>query len=123
MNSEVKSSQRTTINLPPEDELASQIEHAEEFKDLRPLRQYKFAEYHGRKFAFDFCWPRSMVAVEVDGGTTKKGGGRHNRAKGYRKDTEKLNLAGQMGWTVYRYVSQDIYNGTALSDLKRIFAQ
>ena len=109
---------RTTISLLPEEELAAQIDNT---TLPSPVRGYKFAKHVKRKFAFDFCWTDRMIAVEVEGGTRFiEGGGRHNRHEGFRKDTEKYNLAGELGWTVYRYVSQDIYNGHALNDLHRI---
>jgi hypothetical protein len=33
---------------------------------IPPEREYVFAE--GRRFRFDFAWPRQRLAVEVDGG-------------------------------------------------------
>lgn len=62
-----------------------------------PVREYVFAP--PRKFRFDFAWVNSKVSVEVDGGQWSKGGGRHNRDD----DREKLNLAAERGWIVFRF--------------------
>jgi len=68
-------------------------------------REYRFADEVGRKFRFDFAWPdpSEMVAVECDGGIYS--GGRHVRPKGYEMDCEKLNLATELGWRVFRFTA------------------
>lgn len=50
-------------------------------------------------YRFDFAWPASRLAVEIDGGQWKPGGGRH----GSDTDRHKLNLAAIAGWRVMRY--------------------
>lgn len=60
-------------------------------------REYRFAP--PRRYRFDFAWPAERVAVEIDGGTWKPGGGRHGRDV----DREKLNLAAVSGWRVLRF--------------------
>ena len=50
-------------------------------------------------YRFDFAWPDSRLAVEIDGGQWKPGGGRH----GSDTDRHKLNLAAIAGWRVMRY--------------------
>ena len=62
-------------------------------------REYRFSKVVGRNHRFDFAWPDRKVAVEVDGGTHLKGGGRHNTDR----DREKLNLAAALGWRVLRF--------------------
>ncbi len=52
-----------------------------------------------RRYRFDYCWPDKRVAVEIDGGVWKSGGGRHGRDA----DREKLNLAAAQGWYVLRF--------------------
>ena len=65
-----------------------------------PEQQYKF--HPTRKWRFDFAWPCEYpdrgcgVAVEIDGGVWKIGGGRH----GGDTDREKMNCAGALGWLV-----------------------
>jgi len=64
-----------------------------------PRREVSFALDIGRRWRFDFAWPAYMVAVEIDGGQWKPGGGRHNRDS----DREKVNAAQERGWCVLRY--------------------
>jgi len=66
-----------------------------------PQREYRFAP--GRRYAFDFAWPESRVALEIEGGTYTNG--RHVRGSGYRHDCEKYNLAAALGWRVFRATS------------------
>jgi hypothetical protein len=67
-----------------------------------PEREWRFA-LPERQWRFDFCWPKAMVAVEIDGGVHEgKSRGRHMRQGGYEKDAEKLNEANFLGWRVFR---------------------
>jgi very-short-patch-repair endonuclease len=52
-----------------------------------------------RKWRFDYAWPVQKVAVEIDGGQWRVGGGRHNTDA----DREKLNSAACAGWCVLRF--------------------
>ena len=73
----------------------------------QPEREYHFAG--GRKYRFDFAWPKFKVAAEIDGGTlmvrtSPRTGrpvvvGRHN----LDNDKIKCNLATQVGWRVLHY--------------------
>ena len=63
----------------------------------KPEREYKF--HPKRKWRLDFAWPRSMVAVEIQGGVWSKGA--HTRGGGYERDCEKLNEAQALGWRVF----------------------
>ncbi|HEX2905889.1 MAG TPA: hypothetical protein VHO69_03465 [Phototrophicaceae bacterium] len=67
----------------------------------QPHRQYQFA--HPRKWKFDFAWPESRIAVEIDGGTWIHGG--HSRGAGQSKDAEKRNTAALLGWTVFSFTT------------------
>ena len=60
---------------------------------------YKFAL--PRKWELDFAWPASAqkLAVEIDGGRWKAGGGRH----GGDGDKVKQNTALTMGWRVLHF--------------------
>lgn len=62
-----------------------------------PVAEYRF--HPTRHWRFDFAWPARGVAVEVDGGQWKAGGGRHNTDA----DREKLNTAAALGWRVLRF--------------------
>jgi len=81
-----------------------------------PVTEYAFAP--GRKFRFDICWPSLRVAAEVDGGTWT--GGRHVSGAGYERDCIKLNMAAELGWTVYRYTSGLVLSDEAIMQLERV---
>ena len=63
----------------------------------RPAQQFRF--HPTRRWAFDFAWPASMLAVEIDGGQWAPHGGRHNTDG----DRDKLNNAAVLGWRVLRF--------------------
>jgi len=63
----------------------------------KPVAEYRF--HPRRRWRFDYAWPEYKVAVEIDGGQWKPGGGRHNTDA----DREKLNTAAAMGWRVLRF--------------------
>ncbi len=94
-------------------------------------RQARF--WPGRKYAFDFAWPRMEVqprgcmaqfvggvAVEIDGLT--QAGGRHQTIKGYSEDCTKLNEAALRGWLVLRVTGAHIKSGQAIEWLRRALA-
>jgi len=72
-------------------------------------REHRFAHSVGRNWAFDFAWPRLLIAVEVEGGTMQ--GGRHNKPLGYREDCHKYNCAALLGWTLIRGDSEMVRRG------------
>lgn len=79
-----------------------------------PVIEHPFSRELGRRHRFDLAWPARMIALEVDGGIWKRGGGRHNRPSGFLRDAEKFNLAAQLGWRVLRCTPDDIRAGRAL---------
>jgi very-short-patch-repair endonuclease len=81
-----------------------------------PLREHRFAP--PRKWRFDLCWPDRKLAVEVEGGQWVRG--RHARPAGMRADCEKYNTALLDGWRVFRFVSDQVTDGTALAVLERV---
>ena len=64
-----------------------------------PVAEYPFSKVIGRRHRFDWAWPEENVAVEVDGGVWKPGGGRH----GSDTDREKMNIACSLGWFVFHF--------------------
>ena len=68
-----------------------------------PVPEYRF--HPVRKWRFDYAWPASRVAVEVEGIFYRAGQGksRHQTGKGYAADMEKYNAATELGWRVLRY--------------------
>lgn len=88
--------------------------------NFTPEREYRFAE--GRKYRFDFAFPESMVAIEVEGGT-QFGMSRHSRGSGFEADCQKYNCATRLGWKVYRYSTAMVERGDAINDLLAVIFQ
>ena len=80
-----------------------------------PEREVRF--HPTRKWRFDFFWPDSKLACEVEGGIWI--GGRHNRASSFLKDAEKYNEAALLGITVLRVCDKHIKDGAALTWIER----
>ena len=71
-------------------------------------------EYHfhpTRKWRFDFCWPESMGALEVEGGVVGPVGSRHTSPVGFHNDCTKYNEAALLGYSVLRVTTQHIQEG------------
>ena len=62
-----------------------------------------------RRWRFDGAFPERKIAVEIDGGAWTAG--RHTRGKGFIADQEKINEAQLLGWSVYRFVPDDLESG------------
>lgn len=78
-----------------------------------PVHELKF--HATRKWRFDYYFPGSNVAVEIEGGAHKYG--RHNRPYGKKgqpggffTDMEKYNAAAERGIFVLRYPSVNKIN-------------
>ncbi len=87
------------------------------FKIPKPVAEYKF--HPKRRWRFDWAWPSSKIAVEIEGGIWISG--RHSRGIGYSKDMEKYNQATLLGWKVFRFTPQQFKNGEAAELLENIF--
>jgi len=81
---------------------------------LTPEREYKFAE--GRKYRFDFAWPRHKIAVEIEGGTWVQG--RHNRGSSIESDMRKYNLAASLEWLVFKFTTDMVKSGEAINVIR-----
>lgn len=68
----------------------------------------EFLFHPSRKWRADFAFPESMLLIEVEGGTRKAGGGRHQRAEGFEGDCEKYNAAQLLGYKVLRFTTDMI---------------
>jgi len=83
---------------------------------LAPLREYAFAL--PRKWRFDFAFPASRIAVEIEGGACT--GGRHSRGHGFTADAAKYNAAVLLGWRVLRYTTAMVKSGHAIRDVMEV---
>ena len=78
-----------------------------------PEREYRF--HPVRRFRFDLCYPGHKLGIECDGGTWS--GGRHTTGAGYARDSEKMNAANLLGYTVLRYTGAMIRSGEAAREI------
>lgn len=65
------------------------------------FREWKF--WPTRKFSFDRAWPGEKLAVEIEGGIWRRGGGAHSHPTSIMRDIEKYNAAVLLGWRVLRF--------------------
>lgn len=83
-----------------------------------PVPEYHFALGSGRRWRFDWAWPERLIALEIEGGTFVKGGGRHQRREGFVADCQKYNHAALSGWIVLRVTPAQL-DSVATFDLVR----
>lgn len=81
-----------------------------------PEAEYKF--HPTRKWRFDYCWPDSRIAVEIEGAIWVYG--RHTRGAGFLRDMEKYNFAAKLGWRVFRFTPQQLKKGEAQAFIKPV---
>jgi very-short-patch-repair endonuclease len=82
---------------------------------ITTVPEYRF--HSTRRWRFDFAIPDKKIAIEIEGGTWS--GGRHTRGGGFRKDCEKYNTAAGLGWKIFRFTSDMVYDMTAIEFLKK----
>lgn len=69
--------------------------------------EFKF--YPARKWRFDFCLRKHMIALEIEGVNPK--GDRHRSIGGFQKDREKYLRAFALGWTVLQATPRQLERG------------
>jgi hypothetical protein len=84
-----------------------------------PVAEYKFHDL--RRWRFDYAWPDSKIALEVEGGIWT--GGRHTRGKGFIADLEKYNTASSIGWRIFRITPSQLYTQKTATYLQLAFIQ
>lgn len=57
-----------------------------------------------RQWRFDVALPDHRIAIEIEGGIWKHGGGGHSHPMHIERDIEKYNAAAQLGWRVFRFM-------------------
>lgn len=72
--------------------------------------EYRF--HPTRYWRFDYAIPEKKIAFEYEG-IYGKGKSRHTNVKGYKKDCDKYNEAQILGWTVIRFTSDHLNDGSA----------
>lgn len=89
-----------------------------------PTPEYEFAleAKPPKRYRFDFAWVPEKVALEVQGGIFRKGGGAHT-GKNHIRDMHKANLAQNLGWEVLQCTPGELYNGTTLDRIRTALAQ
>lgn len=79
-----------------------------------------------RVWRFDFARRDVMLAVEIEGLRVQNVAGRilctgrHSTAEGYREDCRKYAAAVELGWSVLRFVQDQVYNGEAIATIERV---
>lgn len=79
-------------------------------------QEYKFHPI--RKWRADFFITGTKILVEVEGGIWS--GGRHTRGKGFIADMEKYNSATELGYSVFRYSTEQVKSGRAIEEIRRL---
>ena len=91
---------------------------AQHLKSYNIEFQAEFQFNPERKWRADFYIVGSNVLIEVEGGIWSSG--RHTRGKGYLGDMEKYNSAQLLGYSVYRYSTEQVKSGKAIDEIRRL---
>lgn len=79
-----------------------------------PIKEFRFSE---RRWRFDYAFPDSKVALEIEGGVWING--RHTRGQGYINDCEKYNRATILGWKVLRVIPNMLISNDTIQLIKQ----
>lgn len=86
-----------------------------------PTFEHYFAKPE-RNYRFDVAWVEEQVALEINGGIWRKGGGAHT-GRGHLRDMDKLNLAQKKGWQVAQFTPQQLYTVTMAETIREMLHQ
>jgi very-short-patch-repair endonuclease len=81
-----------------------------------PETEHRFCT---RRWRFDYAFIKAKLAVEIEGGIFIRG--RHSRGKGMLADMDKYNSATIYGWSILRFVPDQVEKGTAALTIKQWF--
>lgn len=82
-----------------------------------PVAEHVFAL--PRRWRFDWAWPQQLVALEVEGGVWRKGGGAHSHPSNITRDIEKYSEAAARGWLIVRAVPEKLCTPSTFDYLQR----
>ena len=85
------------------------LQHLRAYDFPEPELQHRFDTV--RRWKFDFAWPATWLAVEIDGQV--------HAIRGKRQaDTEKANEAMLRGWRVLRFTSEQVISAQAIDTMR-----
>ncbi len=94
------------------------IQHLQAYR-INFTQEFQFNK--DRRWRADFHILDTRILIEVEGGIWS--GGRHTRGKGYIADMEKYNSATALGYSVYRYSTEQVKSGLAIEEIRRLLAR
>lgn len=94
---------------------ATLIQHLQAYR-IEFEQEFQFNK--DRKWRADFYLVGTNILIEVEGGIWSNG--RHTRGKGYIADMEKYNSATALGYSVYRYSTEQVKSGKAIEEIRRM---
>ncbi len=83
------------------------------------IREYRFTSL--RQWRIDFFFPKSKLAVEIEGGAWVQG--RQNRASSFIADMEKDNAMAKYRIYLMRFTPEQVENGEALIEIEKWFME
>jgi len=86
-----------------------------------PVQQFKFRET--RKWRVDFAWPERKLAVEIEGGIWRRGGGAHSHPVNIERDIDKGNALAMAGYHLLRFTDKHIRSGEGVQTVKAFLIQ
>jgi len=75
-----------------------------------PIPAPEFQFHPSRRWRFDYAWPDHKLALEVEGGIWRKGGGAHSHPLNIERDCEKYSEAALLGWRILRAAPEMLYS-------------
>lgn len=90
------------------------------FRLPEPSRQHLFALALGRKHRLDFAWPAYKIAVEIDGGIWRPGGGAHSHPIDIERNMTKGNDAVKLKWGVLHFTPAEVQSAEAVTFTLRV---
>lgn len=85
------------------------LKTVEQLTGIKGISEFRF--HFTRNWRADYAWPGKKLLVEIEGGAFSSGG--HVRGAGFRDNLEKYNAAAMDGWTVLRFLPEQVESGHA----------